>query len=231
MKLLVKLIKIFIWLMFFTYIWIYFYSKNNPDVENPRFIERKLKVERMEVLSDRDNDWINDVDDILQWARLEVKNKTRYRSGYYSGGYPPNDEWVCTDVIWRAFKNAWINIKKLVDTDIKNNISAYPRVNGVPDTNIDFRRVPNLETFLKRNAITLTTEFIPWDAENLKQWQPWDIVIFSRPDHIAIVSDKRNNNGVPYIIHNPAPYPKENERLLYWEGLWWDLEGHYRWKY
>ena len=229
-----KIIKYFAVLTFLIiviYFWIYFCLRNDFKIKIPQIIERKLEVEKIIVTSDADNDWINDVDDIIEWARKEVKNKTNYRSNYYSWGYPPNNEWVCTDVLWRALRNAWIDLKKLVDEDIKNNISEYSRVNWSPDPNIDFRRVPNLEAFLKRNAITLTTKFIPRDAENLKQWQPWDIVIFSKPDHVAIVSDKRNNNGVPYIIHNPAPYPKENERLLDWEGLWWGLEGHYRWKY
>jgi uncharacterized protein YijF (DUF1287 family) len=33
------------------------------------------------------------------------------------------NEWVCTDVIWRALENAWIKLKKLMDEDIKNNKS------------------------------------------------------------------------------------------------------------
>ena len=34
---------------------------------------------------------------------------------------PPDTEGVCTDVIWRAFKNAGYSLKDMVDEDIKNN--------------------------------------------------------------------------------------------------------------
>lgn len=191
-----------------------------------------LKVEKLTTITDIDNDWINDIDDILEWARKEVKNKTNYKSWYYSWGYPPADEWVCTDVVWRALKNAWINFKELVDSDIKNNILKYSRVEWKPDKNIDFRRVPNLKVFLDRNALELTSEVIPWDINNLEEWQPWDIVIFWKPkDHIAIISDKRNKEWVPFMIHNSAPTPREDDWLIYWDKNVSPIIGHYRWKY
>ncbi len=202
---------------------------------NPEFwykiLQPTIEVENITVTTDIDNDWINDIDDILQWARKEVKNKTIYKSAYYQWWYPPENEWVCTDLIRRALKDAWIDLKKLVDKDIKNNTSIYQRVNWKPDPNIDFRRVPNLNTFLKRNATTLTNKLIPWNVENLKSWQPWDIVIFNQPDHIGIVSDKRDKNWVPYLIHNWWPIPSEDKRLLYWSKYWGEIVAHYRWKY
>ena len=191
-----------------------------------------VKIENITTNSDIDLDWINDIEDILEWARNEIKNKTNYKSWYYSGGYPPKNQWVCTDVVWRAFQNAGINLKDLIDRDIKNNISAYKRVNWKPDPNIDFRRVPNLNTFLKRNAISLTTKIIPWNIQNLEQWQPWDIVTFSKPkNHTAIISNKRNKNWVPYMIHNSAPTPREDDWLIYWDTKVSKIRGHYRWKY
>lgn len=191
-----------------------------------------LKVENITTSTDIDSDWINDINDIIEWAKEEVKNKTNYKSWYYSWGYPPENEWVCTDVIWRALKNAWIDFKSLVDSDIKQNVSKYSRVEWNPDTNIDFRRVPNLKVFLDRKAIKLTTEIIPWNIENLKKWQAWDIVIFWKPkDHIAIISDKRNIDWVPYMIHNSAPIPREDDWLIYWDKNISPIIGHYRWKY
>lgn len=202
------------------YIFFHFWNNNN------------LNIERLVVTSDIDNDGINDMDDILQWARWEVANHTIYKSWYYAGGYPPTYEWVCTDVVWRALENAWIDLKTLMDNDIKNNVSAYSRVEWNPDPNIDFRRVPNLDTFLKRNEISLTTKIIPWDEDNLKQWQGWDIVTFDYPkSHTAIISDKRNSDWVPYMIHNSAPTPKENDMLIYWNENLGKIIWHYRWKY
>lgn len=83
------------------------------------------------------------------------------------GGYPPDNEGVCSDVIWRAFKNAGYNLKEMIDEDIKNNLDEYPRVNGEPDTNIDFRRVPNLQVFFEKYATKLTK-----DINIIEEWQP-----------------------------------------------------------
>ena len=204
--------------------WIYVYLKNE--------ISSYIKVKNITVASDIDNDWIDDINDILDWARNEIKNKTNYKSAYYSWWYPPKNEWVCTDVIWRAFKNSWIDLKKLIDKDISDNISNYDRVNLKPDPNIDFRRVPNLNVFLKNNSISLTTKIISWDIKNLEKWQPWDIVVFWEPNnHVAIVSDKRDKNWVPYMIHNSAPTPREDNWIIYWNENISPIIGHYRWKY
>jgi len=207
------------------------------------YLEPKVVVPEIKVLSDKDWDWIVDNLDIVQGARKEVENKTNYKSAYYSGGYPPKDEWVCTDVVWRALKNAWYDLKKMMDEDIKKNINSYSRVNWKPDPNIDFRRVPNLDEFLRRNAEILTLEIIPKDIENLKNWQAWDIVIFGNYwtnrvktqsktlDHTAIISNKRNRDWVPFIIHNSAPVPKEQDWLIYWNENVSKIIGHYRFKY
>ena len=105
--------------------------------------------------TDKDNDGIDDYTDIMLGARKEAENKPKYKSEYYMGGYPPEGEGVCTDVIWRAFKNAGYSLKDMVDEDIKNNLNKYPRVNKNPDPNIDFRRVSNLKVYFERNHIIL----------------------------------------------------------------------------
>ena len=166
--------------------------------------------------------------DIVKEARKEVKSKTKYVDAYYNGGYPPETEGVCTDVIWRALKGIDVNLKDLMDEDISKNTDLYWRVGGKPEPNIDFRRVPNQDVFLKNHAESLTTEIIPGDIENLKQWQPGDIIITYKPyEHVVIVSDKRDRNGVPYIIHNYYPYARET--LYNYKNL--KVAGHYRWKY
>lgn len=191
-----------------------------------------VQVENITTQADKDWDWINDIEDVLAGARSEVKNKTVYKDGYFSWGYPPEGQWVCTDVIWRAFQEAWYDLKTLVDSDIKNNISDYSRVNGSAEPNIDFRRVPNLQVYFEKYAEVLTQEVIPEDLDNLSQWQPGDIVTFWAPkNHIAIISDKRNTNWVPYIIHNSAPTAREDDWLLHWHTNISPITGHYRLKY
>lgn len=179
--------------------------------------KNSLSVERILLRHDQDGDGIDDLDDIVKGGRAEAQRKPAYKNAYYAGGYPPENEGVCTDVIWRAFKDAGYDLKKLVDTDIKNNTNAYQRVNGKPEPNIDFRRVPNLDTFFKRKADILTTEITPNDPENLKLWQGGDIVVYGAPLwHIGIISDKRRTDGVPLLIHNSGPYAAENDMLMDW---------------
>lgn len=187
--------------------------------------KKPVKVEKLSVNSDKDNDGKLDLEDIVEGARLDAKNKPTYKSAYYQGGYPPSTEGVCTDVVWRAFQNAGYNLKDMVDKDIKNNMKNYPRVEGKPDPNIDFRRVPNLHVFFTKYAENLTLELKPGDAENLKHWQGGDIITFDNPQHIAIVSDKRRKDGVPFIIHNSSPYTAEADVLDYWYPK---ITGHFR---
>lgn len=190
---------------------------------------RVVKVEEIHSTEDKNKNGIPDPMDLVITARKEVENRTKYVDGYYNGGYPKDGEGVCTDVIWRAFKGLDVNLKDFVDKDISSNIKSYPRVEKKPDPNIDFRRVPNLDVFFKRNAITLTNELIPGDKENLKDWQRGDIVIILKPyQHIVILSDKRTRDGVPYIIHNNPPNAVESASLEYMKDI---IAGHYRWKY
>jgi uncharacterized protein len=195
--------------------------------QDPLYIIRPgVKIQRLKVESDYDGDGIDDLTDIVKGARMEIKNKTTYKSAYYAGGYPPEDEGVCTDVVWRALKNAGIILKDAMDEDIKKAHDQYSWIKPI-DPNIDFRRVPNQHTYFMRNAVSLTTEVIPYDIENLSQWQPGDIVTLKDGGHVAIISDKRRKDGVPYIIHNASTVPKEQNLL----GRWYEegrIIGHFR---
>jgi len=189
---------------------------------------QKIKIEVPRVLSgyDQDSDGIDDLDDILLGARAEAERRPSYKNAYYKGGYPPSKEGVCTDVIWRAFKEAGYNLKAMVDHDIKSNVRAYPRVERKPDPNIDFRRVPNLTSFFKRHATELPIKVQPGNVKNLELWQGGDIVVFSKPyPHIGIVSDKRRDDGVPLLIHNGGPYATENDYLTSWPS---PISNHFR---
>ncbi|WP_261133520.1 DUF1287 domain-containing protein [Bacillus sp. Marseille-Q3570] len=177
---------------------------------------------------DANNNGVEDPIDIVNAARKEVEQRTKYKSAYYAGGYPPEDEGVCTDVIWRGLFGAGIALKELMDEDIAEHTDLYPRVNNAPDPNIDFRRVPNQFVYFERFAESLTTELIPGDVENLKQWQPGDIVLFLDGfHHVAIISDKRAKDGTPYVIHNNQPFAAEVKLTSFRTPI----AGHYRWNY
>ena len=149
----------------------------------------------------------DDYTDLLRGAKKDARNRPRYNGDYWKGGYPPEDVGVCTDLIWRAFREAGYSLRDMVDADIQRRPKAYPHV-AERDKNIDFRRVTNLRIFLERYGSPLTT-----DVKQLAEWQPGDIVIFGNDKHIGIVSDKRNKHGLPYILHNGGQPVREEDYL------------------
>lgn len=132
-------------------------------------------------------------------------------------------------MVWRAFRHAGVELKDLIDADIKSNPRAYPRVAGKPDRNIDFRRVPNQSSYFKRHAKSLPTLMDTGRPESLSTWQPGDIVVFANPDHIGIISDRKNRKGIPFLIHNDGPWPSEADDFMKWYER--GIVAHYRWSW
>lgn len=167
---------------------------------------------------DKDNDGIDDQTDILNNVRSYIATKPKYDSKYYAGGYPDDGHGVCTDVVAFGLRGAGYDLRELVNEDIKNNQDKYNI--EVRDKNIDYRRVRNLLLYLQDNSINLTT-----DIDDIEAWQGGDIVVFST--HIGIVSDKRNKNGIPYVIHHERPYQEEYEEDIL-SSRKNDIKGHFR---
>lgn len=159
----------------------------------------------------------DDYTDILLGAKKDAENHPKYDGSYVSGGYPADNIGVCTDVVWRAFKNAGYSLRDMVDDDIKNNPEDYPGVKE-RDNNIDFRRVVNLKVYFEKYADSLTL-----DPNDISNWQAGDIVIFGNNSHIGIISDKRNKKGITYVIHNAGQPNREEEYLSNHK-----ITGHYR---
>jgi uncharacterized protein YijF (DUF1287 family) len=187
--------------------------------------ERRNNPSRIHSIPDKDKDGIPDIEDIIRGARAETRRHPIYRSAYYAGGYPPENEGVCTDLIWRAFRDAGYSLKDRLDADIRANPSAYPQISS-RDPNIDFRRVPNLRIFFKRHAINLPTLLVPDDRKNLAEWRAGDIVTFANPNHIAILSNRRNARGIPYLLHNDGPFAQEEDDFMLWHAR--GTTGHFR---
>lgn len=165
---------------------------------------------------DYDKDNIDDYTEFVLGARNDAENNPKYISKYYDTSYPPDNEGVCTDTIWRAFKNAGYSLRDMVDTDIMLYPEDYPEVKD-RDKNIDFRRVMNLKIFFSKYAQNLTL-----NPKDTSEWQPGDIVIFE-DDHIGIISDRRNSEGITFVIHNGGQKNREEDYLTKSE-----ITGHYR---
>lgn len=195
---------------------------------NPSYFFRKpVHIAIVSFKADKNNNGIFDAYEIIAGARQEITNGTKYKSEYYIGGYPPSTEGVCTDVIWRALRNSGYELKSKIDLDIAEDPAAYSTVIKIPDPNIDFRRVKNQFIYFKRHAEALTIEVRPYNKANLYEWQLGDIVVLKNSDHVAIISDKRGRDGVPFIIHNASTYPMEQNKLMKWakQGR---IIGHFR---
>lgn len=166
---------------------------------------------------DKDGDGTDDQTDILKGVRDYIATKPQYKSVYYDGGYPNDEYGVCTDVVANGLKAAGYDLRTLVDGHIRANLSAYDIEK--PDDNIDFRRVRNLYVYFKDTAIELTT-----DIHKIEEWQGGDIIVFK--NHIGVISDKRNRNGVPFVIHHGSPTQAGYEQDIL-EGRD-DIIGHFR---
>ena len=157
-------------------------------------------------------------DALVAAAQDRLKQSVRYNGAYMRLDYPngdvPANIGVCTDVIIRSYRAAYgFDFQKAVHEDMKANFSSYPKNWGLTrtDRNIDHRRVPNLETYLKREGTSLGV------SRKAKDFKPGDIVswrIAGRLPHIGIVSDKTAPDGTPLIIHNVGAGPREENVLF-----------------
>jgi uncharacterized protein YijF (DUF1287 family) len=77
--------------------------------------------------------------------------------------------------------------------------------------------------YFNSTAIILTN-----DPYKIEEWMPGDIVIFGT-SHIAIISDKRNKDGIPYIIHNAGQPNRDEDAMIKWYKNR-SITGHYRLK-
>ena len=174
-------------------------------------------IEQIHSAADEDRDGMDDQTDILEGALHYVSSRPKYKSRYYQTGYPDDGYGVCTDVVAYALRYAGYDLMALIEADIQANPNDYNIEE--PDIHIDFRRVRNLKVYFAHAALSLTT-----DVSAIEEWQGGDIVIFQ--NHIGIVSDRRNRNGVPYVIHHNGPWQKTYEQDILEDRD--DIAGHYR---
>lgn len=165
---------------------------------------------------------------LLESALEQTKITKNYTQDYFVIPYPmgdvPAETGACTDVVIRAFRRAGVDLQREVHEDMRANFAAYPQKWNLPkpDTNIDHRRVPNLQTFFTRKGKSLP---VSSQAENYK---PGDIVTWDLDGkgmtHIGLVSNLRSETGRRYlIIHNIGGGTRAEDRLFDWK-----VTGHFR---
>jgi len=160
-------------------------------------------------------------------AVAQTKSRVTYDGSYrripYPGGDVPADRGVCTDVIVRAYRAVGIDLQQQVHEDMRASFEAYPKHWGLkkPDSNIDHRRVPNLQTFLRRQGAALTVTQIA------RNYRVGDLVTWMLPGnlpHIGIVTEGTSTDGKrPLIVHNIGRGPQVEDMLFDFP-----ITGHYR---
>ncbi|WP_109396841.1 DUF1287 domain-containing protein [Proteus faecis] len=147
-----------------------------------------------------------------------------YRKIDYPMGDVPDYKGVCSDVIIRSYRGIDIDLQKLLHEDIKAHFSAYPskRMWGLnkPDTNIDHRRVPNLEVFFTRKGKVKPI------TKNAEDYVPGDIISWRldnvRP-HIGIVVNKKSWDNQRYLVMHNIGFGQVAEDVLFS----WRITGHF----
>ncbi|MCR9079720.1 MAG: DUF1287 domain-containing protein [Hyphomonadaceae bacterium] len=150
---------------------------------------------------------------LIVQARKQIGVTTLYDGAYVALDYPngdvPRDRGVCIDVIIRAYREAFeFDFQKHVHEDMVANFSAYPARWGLTrtDRNIDHRRVPNVETWLRRRGHELPAG----------DWQPGDLMtcrVGGSLPHIGILSSRKDRRGRWKAIHNIGLGTLEDSRI------------------
>jgi uncharacterized protein YijF (DUF1287 family) len=148
-------------------------------------------------------------EDIVVAARSQIGKTTRYDPAYVSLTYP--------------MRKVGIDLQKEVHEDMAAHFGKYPKLWGLKrtDRSIDHRRVPNLARFFERRGKSLPV------TADANAYLPGDFVVCRLDNgliHIMTVSDRRDTQGTPLIIHNIGSGAQEEARLFEFK-----IEGHYRW--
>lgn len=164
-------------------------------------------------------------------ARSQIGKTVRYDNRYTAISYPngdvPLERGVCTDVVIRALRNSFgLDLQQRVHEDMRKAFKHYPPNWGLKNTdkNIDHRRVPNLQTYFKRQgyAVPISSKAGDYHAGDLVT-----VLLPGHLPHIMIVSDRTAAlDAVPLVIHNIGAGTREENRLFEFP-----ITGHYRLPY
>ena len=164
---------------------------------------------------------------LVEAARARTRVHEVYDGAYrkipYPNGDVPPDRGVCTDLVIRAYRALGIDLQERVHEDMRAHFAEYPSKWGLrrPDTNIDHRRVPNLQAYFARQGAALRV------SRDAGDYSPGDLVTWmlsGNLPHIGIVSDRRTPGGErPLILHNIGAGPVEDDILFVYP-----VTGHYR---
>lgn len=170
----------------------------------------------------------SDVRKLVESAITQTRITRNYTQDYFEIPYPngdvPIETGACTDVVIRSFRSAGVDLQRAVHEDMATNFAAYPKKWGLAktDTNIDHRRVPNLQTFFTRRGKSIRV------SADAGDYRPGDVVSWDLNGkgmtHIGVVSNLWNERTKRFlIIHNIGAGTAAEDRLFDWK-----ITGHFR---
>jgi len=166
-------------------------------------------------------------DQIVDAAIERTTHAVIYDGSYhrldYPGGDVPDHIGVCTDVVIRVYRAVNIDLQGLVHQDMTAHFNEYPQLWGLrrPDPNIDHRRVPNLQVFLRRQGADVPASDLASD------YYPGDLVTWMLPGNLphigVVVTSASEDPSTPRIVHNIGNGPEIDDALFRYP-----ITGHYR---
>lgn len=199
--------------VYFLLIFLSFFTCSQKNVETaevlPDTFENKLSAAAISII---------DADVVYTPDYVSIK---------YPNGDVPAKTGVCTDVVIRAYRKLGIDLQKEVHEDMVKNFSLYPNIKKwglhTTDTNIDHRRVPNLEVFFGRKGVKLPI------SDHDDDYQTGEIVtwmINGKLPHIGIVTNKKSPDGERrMIVHNVGAGQVLEDCLFEWK-----IVGHFKYQ-
>lgn len=187
-------------------------AQTKPAVEKPKIADiASVEVKKL-------------LESAVEQTNLTKDYDPKYVVLKYPNGDVPIETGVCSDVVIRAFRKAGVDLQKEIHEDMSANFAVYPKRWNLksPDSNIDHRRVPNLQTFFARRGKSLPITSKPED------YKPGDVVAWDLNGkgltHIGIVSNIYNEAAGRYsIIHNIGGGTQAEDVIFNWKII-----GHYR---
>lgn len=182
-------------------------QQENVLIQNPKTFEERLSNAAISIID------------------KNVVYTPDYVSIKYPNGDVPAKTGVCTDVVIRAYRKLGVDLQKEVHEDMKANFNKYPNLKKwglkTTDTNIDHRRVPNLEVFFERKGKKLAV------TQNPNDYKTGEIVTWmvgGKLPHIGIITNKKSSDGKrPMIVHNVGSGQVLEDCLFSY-----DIVGHFK---
>ncbi len=162
----------------------------------------------------------------LKYSGSDVTYDPAYYQILYPEGDVPAGKGVASDLLIRCYRKLGIDLQKEIHEDMKSHFRLYPQLwaEAAPDSNIDHRRVPNIQRFLSRKGETLS------NSSDSIEYKVGDIVIWALSNaetHIGIVvpsASLEEDSSSPWVVHHPAGGGVKWEKALFDH----QILGHFR---